>query len=147
VTRTRLVLLLVLAAGGLAWLVERLIVTDAEAIESTVERLAAHASTGRWADFEALLSDDFDSPWGDKGKFPKAVADLMKRFDVKTAAVTCGQITVRGDRGAAAVTVRGSGAAAGFPVPGRVDLVKTSDGWRVEAVTSDLDASGWRRVR
>lgn len=146
-TRPRLALLLLLAVGGLGWLVEHLIVTDAEAIEATVERLAAHASHGRWDEFEALLADGFDSPWGDRTKFPKAVADLMKRFGVQTATVTCGQVTVRGDRGAAAVTVRGNGAAGGFPVPGRVDLVRTDEGWRVVGVTSDMDASGWRRVR
>ncbi len=146
-TRPRLVLLLLLATGGLAWLVERLIVTDAEAIESTMTRLATTASARDWEAFEALLGDEFESAWGDRGKFPRAVAELMKQYDVKDAEVTCGEITVRGDRGAASVTILPGAPFRGFRVPGRADLVRTTDGWRLVGITSDLPTPSRFRVR
>lgn len=140
-------LLVLFAAGGLAWLVARLVVTDAEAIESTVTGLSESASANDWETFESLLADDFESAWGDRAKFPSAVAGLMKRFDVRTAKVRFGEITVRGDRGAASVTVLPGPPARGFPVPARVDLVRTDDGWRVVGITTDAATPGGIRLR
>lgn len=146
-TRPRLALLILFAAGALAWLVARLVVTDAEAIESTVTRMAETASAQDWKTFESLLADDFESAWGDREKLPRAVAELMKRFDVRKAEVRCGEITVRGDRGAASITVLPGAPARGFPVPARVDLVRTDDGWRVVAITTDVETPGGIRLR
>lgn len=146
-SRPRLLLLILLAVGGIAWLVERLVVTDAEAIGSAVTRLASSASAKDWEAFEALLADDFDSPWGDRAKFTRMLAELMKRYDVKDTGVRLGDVTVRGDRGAAAVTALPGAPFQGLRVQGRVDLVRTDDGWRVVGVTSDDASAGWRRVR
>ena len=109
--------------------------------------LAETASENDWAAVEALLADDFESAWGDRTKFPSAVAGLMKTFDVRTAKVRCGEITVRGDRGAASVTVLPGPPAGAFPVPVRVDLVRTDDGWRVVGITTDVATPGGIRLR
>jgi hypothetical protein len=57
VSRRSLMLLALLCAGLLAWGIERLIVTDREAIEAVVERGAAAVERGDWDAVAAMFDD------------------------------------------------------------------------------------------
>ena len=143
IARSRLLALVVLV-GAAAFAVERLVVTDAEAVERTLEDAAAAVTRGDWAAFTAAVVDDFADRGQDKASFVAWAQDLWRRSQAKSVEVDVGDVRVEGDRAAARVVVRPGVPWAGVRVPGRVDLVRAGDGWRIESVAAD-DTSWLRR--
>lgn len=143
ISRPRLLAVAVLAAAA-AFAVERLVVTDAEAVERTLQDAAAAVTRGDWDAFAASVADDFADRGQDKGGFVAWAKDLWARSHAKSVEVDVGDVRVEGDRAAARVVVRPGAPWAGVRVPGRVDLVRAGDGWRVESVAAD-DTTWLRR--
>lgn len=143
ISRSRLLAVAVLAAAA-AFAVERLVVTDAEAVERTLEDAADAVTRGDWTAFAAAVADDFADRGQDKAAFVAWAQDLCRRSQAKSVGVDVEDVRVEGDRAAARVVVRPGVPWAGLRVPGRVDLVRVGDDWRIEAVAPD-DASWMRR--
>jgi hypothetical protein len=131
IPRPRIVFLGVVVLGLLAWGVERLVVTDREAIEHLLERTAAAAGRGDWDGVAGALADAFRSQQTrqDKGPFLSWLRSAWESFGRPAPRVAVRETAVEGDTAASRVRVT----VAGFPVAidARIELVRTDDGWRI----------------
>ncbi|MFO0931361.1 MAG: hypothetical protein U1E39_01480 [Planctomycetota bacterium] len=134
-TRPRLLLAVVALAGGLAWLVERLVVTDAEAVEAALERAAADASRGAWDAVADAFDDTYLSGGRDKAAFLAWARAQWNRAALRAITVDVLDVRVEGDRAAARVEARLQPYAQ--RVPGSVDLERRDGAWRIVRVAPD----------
>jgi hypothetical protein len=131
------VLALLLVLGALGWGVERLVVTDREAIESLLETSAAAVSRDDWAAFEATIDDAYAARGRDKRAFVAFVRGLKERHKPAGVGIEIGDTAVAGDQAAAHVVVKPGAPYVGLRVGGRVDVVRSPGGWRIVAVSED----------
>jgi hypothetical protein len=134
-----IVAVLVLAAAA-AVLVDRLVVTDREAVRARVEAAFDAAKRGDWAAFADALDDDAE--WGGRGK-EAAVARARRlagsvpsnawRLTIDEVTVDGGRATVRGRVSLAGGGVLGQG----FEAGGRATLVERDGAWRIASVSED----------
>lgn len=132
--------LLLAAAAGLAlaaWGVERLVVTDREAIERVLEDAAADVSKRDWDAFAAAVDDGYAERGRDKQAFVGWVRGLYESRHPAGVGVDVADTTVDGDRAATRVVVKPGAPYAGIRVNGRVEFVRTPAGWRISGVATD----------
>lgn len=131
--RPRTVLLGLLLLVGLGILVERLVVTDREAIEGALEEALAAARARDAARLRPLLSDEFT--WNRLGP-DEAVQAVQSLLDLHPARIDAkwGPIEPAGDRCVVEVSVTVHPYGGLFPV--RVTFVREEAGWRVREVRS-----------
>lgn len=132
--RSKLLTLIVLAL--LIWGVERLIVTDREAIEGLAETVAEDIRDGRWEDLRSRLHEDFVYNSQDRDRTVAYVQGLVERYKPTGVGVDLFEIEVTDD----AATARGHvwGNVGGRPVRVGIDakLLRTEDdGWVLREVT------------
>jgi len=136
-SRSRQILLIAVAVAGLAWLVERLIVTDREAITSIIEDDAAAVTRDDWDAVARTIDDAYEERGRDKAALLAWARGLWRLTPAKPLVIDVGDIRVDGDRAAARVIVRPGSRLSGLAFPGRVEFVRRSDGWKVDGIASD----------
>lgn len=134
-TRTRLLLAAIALVGGLVWLVERLVVTDAEAVEAVLERAATDASSGAWDAVADAFDDGYQEGGRDKAAFLAWAKAQWNRAGLRAITVDVLEVRVEGDRAAARVDARLQPYAQ--RVPGSVELERRDGTWRIVRVAPD----------
>lgn len=131
--RSKLLLLLVL--GLVIWGVERLIVTDAEAIEHLADVLAEDIQAERWDDLASRLHEDFRFNGMDRERTVAHVRGLVERSKPTGVGVSLYEIEVAGEFATARGHVWGN--VAGRPIRVAIDakLGRTEDGWVLREVS------------
>lgn len=132
VTRSNLVLAAVVVAAGLAWLVERLVVTDREAVTDVVTRTADAVTRGAWDDVAGHLDETFAVGRLDKAAFVAWARAQWNAAPVRSLSTSVDDVRVEGDRAAARVVATVS--AFGVRVPARVDLERRGSAWRIVGI-------------
>jgi hypothetical protein len=135
VTRTRLVFAAVALVGGLAWLVERVVVTDAEAVEAVLERAADDASRGAWDAVADAFDDEYQANGRDKAAFLAWAKAQWTRAALRAITVDVLDVRVEGERAVARVDARVQPYAQ--RVPGTVDLERRDGAWRIVRLSPD----------
>ena len=102
----RPVFLILLALVGVGVLVERLIVTDKEAIENLVEDAEDAFNERRFDDLVETLVPDFQYAGRDRDATRAYLQRMAKRFEAAGADVVLGEPQVDGDAATAQATVR-----------------------------------------
>lgn len=133
----RRIVAFLLAFAALGYGIERLVVTDREAIEELLERAAATVSHDDWDGFAATVDDDFAARGRNKPAFVAFVRTLKDRYKPGGVGLEIGGATINDDRAAAPVVVLPGAPYVGMRVGGHVDLVRTGAGWRIAAATVD----------
>ena len=134
-TRPRLLLAAVIAFGGLAWLVERLVVTDTEAVTAVLDDVAAAASRGDWEAVAAAIDDDFLEAGRGKDAFLAWAKGQWKSASLRGIALDVLDVRVEGHQAAARVEATLQPYA--VRVPGRVDLERRGDAWKLVRAAPD----------
>jgi hypothetical protein len=137
VTRTRLVLALAAIAALAAWGIERLVVTDREAIEALIEGARTAVVRGDWPALESTLADDYAERGLDRAGAIAWIQRLWRRSQLSALTVDVEDVRVEGDRAAARVTVSPTMGFGGTRFGGRVDLERREAGWRITGMAPD----------
>jgi len=137
VTRTRLVLALAAIAALAAWGIERLVVTDREAIEALIEGARAAVVRGDGPALESMLADDYAERGLDRAGAIAWIQRLWRRSQLSALTVDVEDVRVEGDRAAARVTVSPTMGFGGTRFGGRVDLERRAAGWRITGIAPD----------
>ena len=126
--------LMLLALGLVIWGVERLIVTDKEAIENLAEALAEDVRHERWDAMQGRLHPQFEYGKMDGAQTIEHIQDLVKRFQPGNVGLNLFDIEVDGDTAKSKGHVWAN--AAGRPGRLAIDarFVKTDDGWVLREV-------------
>ena len=145
-TRSKLLLLAVVGAVALAFLIERLIVTDGEAITSLVADDVSAILRDDWDAVTRSIDDDYSERGRDRAQLVAWARDLWGRVQTRALSIDVQEIRVAGDHAAARIVVRPGGRLSGLEFAGRLEFVRRRDGWRIDGVAAD-DASLLERVR
>jgi hypothetical protein len=137
VTRTRLVLALAAIAALAAWGVERLVVTDREAIEALIEGARTAVVRRDWPALESMLAEDYAERGLDRAGAIAWIQRLWQRSRLTALSVEVDDVRVEGDRAAARVTVSPTMGFGSAQFGGRVDLERREEGWRVTGMAPD----------
>ncbi len=126
---------------GVAWGIERLVVTDKEAIRALVERTTEAVKTG---DFDAVaqaFDPAYDAEGRDRDGMVEYLRTLWRRFRPLGLEVDLGEVTVEGDDASALAEI--SANVVGRPTRIEVTTVfrRTDAGWRIAAARP----VGWPR--
>jgi hypothetical protein len=123
-----------LAVVLLGWLVERWIVTDAEAIEALLTDAAAAFDEADFVRLGELLDEEFTQDRAPRDKALERLAALVKRFEPKGTSVSSSHLVVEGDAAKARVHVRVRALGQVLPLAGDVRFRRDAEGvWRVLA--------------
>lgn len=124
-------LLMLLLLGGLAFFLDRMIVTDREAIETLVETATEAARAG---DFEALaeaLDDDYQGKGGSRDGALRLVKSLWATWKPMNLDTDLGEIEVDGDHAEAPMTVTGQVLGRPLALKLRTTFRKRDKGWKL----------------
>ena len=127
--------ILLLFAVGLG--IERLVISDREAIESLLERAATSVSRDDWDALANALDEEYAEHGRDKQAFVAFVRGLKERHRPQGVGLEIGDTTVDGDRAETRVVVKPGAPYIGLRIGGRVVLVRSPDGWRIRGVTEE----------
>ncbi len=136
--RRWLLAILVLFAAGLG--VERLVVTDREAIEALLERATSAVSRDDWDGLANALDEGYTERGRDKQAFVAHVRDLKERHKPQGVGIEIGETSVDVDHAVTPVVVKPGAPYIGIRIAGRVHFVRTGDGWRIAGV-ADIDTT------
>jgi hypothetical protein len=129
-----------LLIGGLVFLVERLIVTDAEAVEALVEQAAEAAREGDFEALGALLMPEFTV----EGRTGKEAVDwirkLRRNYRPLGIEVEVGDVQVAEDRSRAPTLVSMTVMARPVRFRAAVHCQRIDGGWRIAAAILDPGA-------
>jgi len=119
--------LLILA--GAIWAIERLVVTDEEALEALVRAAAEAIRSDDGASLERTLAPEFEASQRDRAGTVRWVGRQWRRYRPFRLEVEVGRIGVEGDR--ATLQAVGSMTVMARPVEVHVDLEarRAADGW------------------
>lgn len=131
-TRSHLAFVALVVAAGLGWLVERLVVTDREAVTDVVTRTADAVTRGAWDDVSGHLDETFTVGRLDKAAFVTWARAQWNASPVRSLSTSVDDVRVEGDRAAARVVAKVS--AFGLRVPARVDLERRGSAWRIVGI-------------
>jgi hypothetical protein len=129
--RPRSLLIAALLAVGLGFLIERLVVTDTEAIEALLEEARDAAKDREWARLRPLLSDDFVWQGRNADETVAEVARLAERHGPTMIEVAWGAVAPARLRCDVEVDVRARVGLYHHGVRVRVTFAKEKDGWRM----------------
>jgi len=122
-------LLVVLA--GLAFLIERLIVTDEEAVEALIEDAARAVREGDFEALTALLAPDFEAEGREREAAVAWISTLKRRWRPLGLEVEVREVVVEGDTAKAPVLVSMTVMARPVRFLVEVDSRQTDRGWRM----------------
>ena len=126
-------LLITLVAVG----IERLIVTDAEAIEALGETVATAMEERDFEALDSLLDEAFQYRGRDRAETLKHVRSLLSKYKPTGIQIQLQQIEVDEDRATAKGVILGQ--AYGRPAQFQMDVVlqRTEEGWKLLEVKGD----------
>ena len=123
-----------LALAALGWGIERLVVTDAEAVDHVLEDAAKAFDRKDFEGLGALLHEDFVQDGTPREQALARLEALSKRFGPVGTSVDVNDIEVDGDEASSRVTVRVRALGQVLPLTGRVRLLKDAAGdWRIRS--------------
>jgi hypothetical protein len=137
VTRTRLALAVLAFLALAAWGLERLVVTDREAIVALLEGAETSVVREDWDAVAGAIAEDYAERGLDRDGAVAWVRDLWRRSAMKSLTLDVDDLRVEGDRAAARVTVRPGLPFGGTRFGGRVDLERRPGGWRITGMAPD----------
>jgi hypothetical protein len=129
-SQTLALLAVVLVAFG----VERLIVTDAEAIEALGDDVAEALAERRFGDLESLLSEGFHYGGKDRAATIAHVRALVERHKPAGIEIRLYDVAVEGDAATAAGRVAGSVYGRPATLDVHATLVREEDGWKFSEI-------------
>ena len=128
---------LLLAALAVALVVERLVVTDREAIFELIGDAAAAVSRDDWDAVGRSIDEAYSARGRDKEALLAWARERWRKSSMRVLILEIVEVQVDGDRASARVVAWPGTRFSGFAYPGRVDLVRRDDGWRIDAVAAD----------
>lgn len=130
-----------LLVAGLVFGIERLIVTDAEAIENLARDVGVAIEAQRFEALEDFLHEEFTYRGRDRAETIEFVRGLVRKYKPMGVQIVVYEVEVEGDDARAKGVV--SGTAYGRPARVPVDATfrRTEDGWRL------LEVRGGEYVR
>jgi uncharacterized protein DUF4440 len=144
VTRRSIVLLGVVAAAVLAWGIERLIVTDREAIEAAVERGARAVERGDWDAVASIFDDEAIEGGRSKSDLVKYVKSSWAASGATSLSAEVLDLTVSGDRASSRIRARPGGRGLAYG-EGVVSWVRRGDGWKATGISNPQVGAGFGR--
>ena len=143
-TRRSLTFLAIAAAGLLAWGVERLIVTDREAIEAAVERGARAVERGDWA----AVGDVFDDEAIEGPRSKTEIVRMLRRYWEASGATSLSaevlDLKVSGDQASTRIRARPGGRGLAYG-EGVVSWVRRESGWKASGIANEQVGAGFGR--
>lgn len=130
-----------IALGALAWGIERLVVTDTEAIEALVERAEEAVRDGDFETLAGLLHPDYEAEGRDRDEAVRYVRRLWRRYRPVGLDVELGTVRVEGDRAEAPAVADVRALGRPFTIRLRTGFGRTPDGWRLR----EARPTGWGR--
>ena len=143
-TRRSIAVLVVLGAALLAWGVERLIVTDREAIEAIVEGGARAVERGDWDAVAAIFDDEVVEGARDERDFVKQLRSYWQASGATSLSTEVLDLTVSGDRASARVRARPGGRGFAYG-EGTVSWVRRPNGWKASGIANVEVGTGFGR--
>ena len=110
---------------------ERLIVTDTEAIEQVAEDAAQAIRTGSWEQLEPLLHEDLEYEGRNRAATLEHVQSLAHKYKPLDVGITVFDIKVDGDEATAKGVVRATAMGRMAQVPVDAWFKRTDEGWRL----------------
>jgi hypothetical protein len=144
VTRRSLVLAALVGAGLLAWGIERLIVTDAEAIEAAVERGARAVERGDWDGVAAIFDDEVIEGAKDKAQIVRMLKGYWQASGATSLSTEVLDLRVSGDQASARVRARPGGRGFAYG-EGVVSWVRRESGWKAVGIADPQIGAGFGR--
>jgi hypothetical protein len=138
--RPRLLIAALVGVAALAWGVERLIVTDREAIEGVIEDARRAVLADEWEAFAETIDPAYDERGLDRAGLVSWARGLWRRSGSRALGVSVTAVRVEGDRAAARLVVRPGFAVFGEGFGGRLEFVRRDAGWLISSVSPE-DAS------
>jgi hypothetical protein len=123
------VMLLVAVLAG--YLIERLIVTDAEAIEALLERAVAAVDHGDFDVFRDTIDEEYSQDGRDRDGIVKFVSEEYRHWRPSGLRLDVLEVKVTGDEAEARIALRARDP--GGRVLAEVHLVRRAGGWRIRA--------------
>ena len=143
-TRRTVVLLAIVGAAVLAWAIERLIVTDREAIEAVVERGARAIERGDWDAVASIFDDEALEGGRDRRELLRFVKSSWEATGAASLSAEVLDLAVSGDRASSRVRARPGGRGLAYG-EGVVSWVRREGGWRVTGISNAQVGSGFGR--
>lgn len=124
---------------------ERLVVTDREAIETLVEDAADAVERGDWTAAASAFDEDFryESARQDKPAFLAWARRTWEALGDSELSASAVEVSVSGERAAVRVRITTS-ILRGRPVTARIECVKRPEGWRIARLV-EHDGGGFVR--
>ena len=143
-TRRTIVGLGVLLAALLAWGIERLIVTDKEAIEAVVEAGAHAVERGDWDAVAAIFDDEVVVDGKDKRAAVRRLRAYWEASGATSLSTEVLDLVVSGDQASARVRARPGGRGWAFG-EGTVTWVRRPQGWKATGIANAQVGTGLAR--
>ena len=124
-----------LLAALLAWGVERLVVTDREAIESLVEGAAAAVNRDDWDAVATAFDEEITAGAKTKAALLAWIRDAALRVHPTSLSAHVLDLKIAGDRARARVHASGGSNTGPFGVSAEVDLARREDGWKITGIS------------
>lgn len=131
--RTLLFALLGLIALGIV--IERLVVTDREAIESLVDDAQAAFNEQRFEDLEGFLAEEFTYAGRDRAQTLAYLGTLARSYGRAGVVVVMDPPAIEGDQAQASARVRLRALNQFYEIPVSLRFVRSEDGWRLLAAS------------
>ena len=143
-SRRSLVLLALVGAGLVAWGIERLIVTDREAIEAAVDRGARAVERGDWEGVASIFDDVEIEGARDKAQVVRMLRGYWETSGATSVSAEVLDLKVSGDRASARIRARPGGRGFAYG-EGVVSWVRREDGWKATGIANPQVGAGFGR--
>ena len=143
-TRRTIVGLGVLCAALAAWGIERLIVTDKEAIEAIVEAGARAVERGDWDAVAAIFDDEVVVGGKDKRDAVKRLRAYWEASGATSLSTEVRDLVVSGDQASARIRAWPGGRGLAYG-EGTVTWVRRPGGWKATGIANAQVGTGFRR--
>jgi hypothetical protein len=140
----RKVLLLLAGVAVLAFLVDRIVVTDAERIEDLVDEARKAVLRGDWDAVAAAVDDEVTVGERNKASLVAWWRREWQRASPASLSVDVDDVETSGDRGTARVRISPGSPYVGMWATGRLHVVKRDGGWRIAGL-DDVEIRGLAR--
>lgn len=125
------ILAILLGATLLAFVIERLVVTDLEALERWAQRASEALDSSDMEAFEELITDDFTYGRMDREAALKFAAGASRQVQASGIQIVLRKITIDGDTAEAQAQIFGTAIGRRYRLETPVRLERGEDGWRL----------------
>jgi hypothetical protein len=128
---SRILVLALVAAPATALLIERLVVTDEEAVTVRIEAASAAVANRDFAALRDALDEEYAADGRDREAAARYVEAQVRRYEPTSLAVDVRDVVVHGDVATAKAVLTGRTSLYGDSIVVEVSLRKRPDGWRI----------------